>query len=870
MSSSAPLHDPVQAAFDKAIWEFKAGLKNEALYREILSTTSADQVYDLTDKLQAEKPGTGGIRNLAKLQPYLERLQSYNGAIDTFVQAKPDVLALIWGPIKLLVQWASTLVTSLDALINTTAEIGLLLPEFSLATKLFERNDMIRELLALFFQDILDFYLVSLKFFSMPRFKAFFEALWPKKKQQIDSVINRIARHATMLRNEVRLEHIQEEHHARAREMEHFENLERSTRRTEYRVLETSMAPTFYDKKLNYLRGRLCGGTGSWLLNDSHMRKWLNATEDSPNIIWLRGIPGAGKTFLAACVVDDIRSSSSSCNQAIFSFLSHAFQHSTLALSVVHSLIFQLARDDSALQDVVCEVSRETLSSDLAAATDVLIKILACSGPVHIVIDGLDEIDETERVLLLQEMLRVSESCKETRILIGSRSEHDLATLLKPVSTEIRVDTQNTDSIQNYVTSRYCDWAKSRGFGLEEEREIMELLAPIAGRAKGMFMYAQLILRSLEFLDTIDEVRDELKVLPTDLKDAYGRIFLRINKRLPDFARDKARRILGWVGCSPVPMTIRELEQALSIRPGDYRQIPKGYSALNLVLLCGPVVEVVDGEVQFVHFTAKEQLENVRSVDTATYLSCLLPPITAGNLETSKWLAIKAQQHVNKMHRYDVKHFRPIFVEVLMSDRSVALYNHIEALAVFVYSRTKRLFGASTSTSSIEAMDPQIVSATRGRPQSERILITLWRKLNDMGFVPRKYFGTGLRSVAATTCSITLASELIDLGADLDYQSNRNQARPLQRAAQQDTEEAAKFMRFLLYRGAKPEIEYEKQQSTELGKNMGREYVSTRVTISEEVGTKGISKWLTKFWEDLVAEATEARMNSDNPPIPEN
>jgi hypothetical protein len=100
-----------------------------------------------------------------------------------------------------------------------------------------------------------------------------------------------------MLRNEVRLEHIQEEYNARARDIEHFENLERSTRRIEYGVLETSVTPAFYDTKLNNLRGRLCGGTGSWLLNDSHMRKWLKATEDSPKVIWLRGIPGAGKEY---------------------------------------------------------------------------------------------------------------------------------------------------------------------------------------------------------------------------------------------------------------------------------------------------------------------------------------------------------------------------------------------------------------------------------------------------------------------------------------------------------------------------------------------------------------------------------------------
>ena len=33
-------------------------------------------------------------------------------------------------------------------------------------------------------------------------------------------------------------------------------------------------------------------------------------------------------------------------------------------------------------------------------------------------------------------------------------------------------------------------------------------------------MYAELILRGLDFLDSIDEIRDELKVLPKDLNAA--------------------------------------------------------------------------------------------------------------------------------------------------------------------------------------------------------------------------------------------------------------------------------------------------------------------------------------------------------------
>ncbi|SPO06913.1 related to NACHT domain protein [Cephalotrichum gorgonifer] len=621
MSSSAPCPDPAprpdpaEAAFNKAIREFKIGLKNEALYSEILATTSADQVYDLTDALQKDQTKANHLRNLAKIQPYLNRLEGYCGAIDTFVQAKPEILALVWGPVKLLLQWASNLTKPLDALINTLGEIGRLLPEFRRSAEMFGFND----LLALFFQDMLDFYLITLKFFE---FQAFFEALWPKRKQKIEGVIDRITRHTTMLRNDVRLEHIQEEYNHRASSMEHFENLDKATRRTEYGVLERNVAPTFYDAKLDKLRGSFCKGTGSWLLSDTHMGKWLEATEDSSKAIWLRGIPGAGKTFLAAGLVDELRSKSSA-GRVIFTFLSHALRDTTSALSVIHSLIFQLTRDDSFLQDVVCEVSRGTLCSDLSAATDILIKLLPCSGRVHIIIDGLDEVDEKERVRLLEEMLRVSEKSDEARILVSCRAEHDLKALLQPRSTEIRVDTRNMDGIQAYVTDYYSRWFQSHDFDPEEKEEFVSLFSPIAGRAKGMFMYARLILKNLEYFNTIDEVRDELRVLPTDLDDAYGRIFSRVNEKLPSkTVRDKARRILGWIGCSPMPMTIQELEQALSIRVGDYDQIPKGYSTLNIVHLCGPVVEVVDDEVQFVHFTAKQYFfsrQIANSLDTSQY-----------------------------------------------------------------------------------------------------------------------------------------------------------------------------------------------------------------------------------------------------------
>jgi len=171
-------YDPVQIIFENTIRDFRSNLKNDELYDEILKTTTIDEVYDATDKLQKEQAKKGQLRHLSKIEPFLEGLRSYASVIEVFMQAKPEIAALIWGPIKLLLQWASTLKQSLDAIINTTADIGVVLPEFRTAIDLFGHNTHMKDVLALFFKNILEFYLISLRFFSLPRKCQYGSILW--------------------------------------------------------------------------------------------------------------------------------------------------------------------------------------------------------------------------------------------------------------------------------------------------------------------------------------------------------------------------------------------------------------------------------------------------------------------------------------------------------------------------------------------------------------------------------------------------------------------------------------------------------------------------------------------------------------------
>lgn len=72
--------------------------------------------------------------------------------------------------------------------------------------------------------------------------------------------------------------------------------------------------------------------------------------------------------------------------------------------------------------------------------------------------------------------------------------------------------------------------------------------------------------------------------------------------------REKSRKVLGWIGCAPIPMTIFEMEQALLIDtdPEPTAWISSGIATQDFISLCGPLIEIVDGKLQFVHFTVRE------------------------------------------------------------------------------------------------------------------------------------------------------------------------------------------------------------------------------------------------------------------------
>lgn len=496
--------DPIQRAFESAIRDFKAELKNDELYDKIVKTKSIDEVYDLTDKLQEEQARTGSLRHMSKLKPYLKRLGQFVTVVNElgFTHMTPSVTALLCGPIKLLLQCATALKKCLDAVVDITAEIGVLLPEFTEVTRLFHDNSCLHEVMVLFFKDILDFYAAALAFFGQSRlraggngrintsFRAIFDAFWPRHRSKIEQVSKHIERHTSLMRNEVRLADIREEHAARQRAWGHFERAEMAHQRQEYNGIKTDINPASYEGKFYHFRLRVCSGTGDWLLRDKTFAQWFDTGDTAVKTLWLRGIPGAGKSFLATTVVDAALARNTST--VGFAFLHHNESSGLSALSVIHSLVFQMAFRNDDLQAVICQSKGSALKSQIEVATELLRTVLHCAGPSHIVVDGLDEIDKTERAVLIKQLLHLSAECGELKVLFSSRNEADIAAALRDKNTAIiEAHERNEDSIQAFVNARREGWYQERQFWPEIREELKSLLAPLAAKAKGMIMCPQ-------------------------------------------------------------------------------------------------------------------------------------------------------------------------------------------------------------------------------------------------------------------------------------------------------------------------------------------------------------------------------------------
>lgn len=402
-------------------------------------------------------------------------------------------------------------------------QIGDRLPQFRRYLEIFKSNANLKRVLLIFFEDILEFHLTALNFFksksaSVKNFASFwlavspththiewelfFEAMWPKCGNKITIIMNNIERHAGLISSEVTLANILDSQEARAEAMAKYKRDEEFQQRQDLATVRQLLSPKLYDEELEKFRKLRSPNSGKWIESDDTFNSWFSSGNTSERVLWVEGIPGAGSRFLGSCfrmiylsaagksflsayVVEAVQRQPN-CN-TVFAFLSFQDRPITTA-KVIQSLIFQLVHENQSLHLLLSQevqTNFRSVSSNTSYLQELFIKMLKMSEPTYVIVDGVDEIDELERSFLLKTLLETNRLCEDLKLLISSRSEHDISRILQNKARAIRTHEKNILDVEEFVQRKGQTWLNDSPFDDDTSSEIGRLLRPLASKSKG-------------------------------------------------------------------------------------------------------------------------------------------------------------------------------------------------------------------------------------------------------------------------------------------------------------------------------------------------------------------------------------------------
>jgi ankyrin repeat domain-containing protein 50 len=187
------------------------------------------------------------------------------------------------------------------------------------------------------------------------------------------------------------------------------------------------------DPSMNHNLGRKrCEpGTGEWLFDTNEFKEWKDGRG---GILWLHGIPGAGKTVLSSTLIERLKANSKGQPVRIaFYYFDFSDREKQTTEACVRSLVKQLFDQSTAVSEELRSVYENVSPRrpTVEALAEVLRGMLNDAHQDFIVIDALDECaeqeEEREREAFFEVWREVKCMCDGAyNIFIASRREPDI------------------------------------------------------------------------------------------------------------------------------------------------------------------------------------------------------------------------------------------------------------------------------------------------------------------------------------------------------------------------------------------------------------------------------------------------------------
>ena len=305
------------------------------------------------------------------------------------------------------------------------------------------------------------------------------------------------------------------------------------------------------------------------------IKTWLNDL-DKPNIFWLSGSPGSGKTTIASTVVANSKSFS---GQFFFCRDEAELQD---AGNLWRRIALDLALGSNDLRKSIALALKTQKANirglDISMQFEHLIKkpllqVFETSVEPHlIVVDALDECDSYET--LLPSLVSWSHLPKCLKLLITSRQYHMIQNSLGSVSvhhnlnTGHEISTQTSDDIEKYFVARF-----SRATWLPPKWPDPAQVSFLVIKAAGLFVWAKSVMDFI--LHQGGDPEERLDIISADSGEGinivyslYHQVISAALEGLRESEKTALKSVLGSIIIAKNPLRINDLTELLGVKYG--------------------------------------------------------------------------------------------------------------------------------------------------------------------------------------------------------------------------------------------------------------------------------------------------------------
>ncbi|KAI1399172.1 hypothetical protein F4819DRAFT_429846 [Hypoxylon fuscum] len=529
-----------------------------------IRASSIDDVRQAIRHIERQLAARQCLRNLDRLNPYLDGIERYSKAIDVLANAVP-FLPYVWAPLKLILTVTQDSTHTLDKILSAYAQIGAALPRLSMLGGAFPDNADFQQLFAFLYEDIIEFHSRAYKLIRKPAWNLFFSSAWSRFEHRFNSLVESIKATSQLIDQHATAINILQAKEWRQKSMD--ESVVRE-KRWESEQLQAVLnwlnaVENEQDIKHEWLKEQCFPGTAQWIVQNSKFRSWMQRGRGN-SVMWLFGKPGSGKSVLASTIISFMQSNPK--QRALYFFCDYHTPAYGISAYIFRVFCSQILRFSPELAPFFYdEYSSKGLSPSAMVLKEALSKTMKSIEFVRLVVDGIDELPSSEHRKLISELIDLATSSGDTcKLLISSQDLPSIRPSLSRRSTLFLGD--ETEPIRKdigYIVEKALVELDD-ALGGELGGDLLEnIRANIMSKAEGMFLWVRLVLSLLESCASPWELKSTIDSLPKDLEEAYAKILNNIRGRCSPTNLGRLQRVFEWLLFSKEKTHVRKYSYSI-------------------------------------------------------------------------------------------------------------------------------------------------------------------------------------------------------------------------------------------------------------------------------------------------------------------